>query len=382
MSSNFEGTSGALEEDGLGRHLVLLAFGAGLLLAWTAWLCLAPLGVEVQTSRARIEAVAMAHPVHAEVEGRVRVSHLELGRQVEQGEVLVELERERSELALQEALARWEANQAVLSQMLALVEAERTLVVQLEVAGQVAVDETSTRAQRAAITARLSERDAQQWALLSEQGAAAAMDATRSQALAEAERALANAERLASRRVEADQGSLRKARQVAIEQLQVEISELQVALAADEVALRRLRAELDARTIRAPHSGRLGWIETMSSGMLLSPGQHLATVVPDSELHVVAHFPAEQVLGRVQPGQRATLSLAAFPSTQHGQLVGQIVRVGAEPKDGQVRIEAAIDETLSGTTPRAHGLEGTLRITVEHTTPLRLLVRALGQGSS
>ena len=378
MTPDFARTTGALAGESRRNRLLLLAVGVALLGLWAAWLCAAELAIHMESSRARIEVAALVHPVQVEVEGRVLRSHLELDRPVRRGEILVELDREGPELELREAEARVAANREVVHRMESLVATQESLIAQLEAAGKVAVDETSARARRAAVAARFSSRNAKRWAELRRRGLAAEIEVQANQADADGQRSLARAERLASRRVAADQVSLVKERRAEIEALQVEMAKRQVDIAADEVLVRRLRVDIERRTVRAPIDGRLGWIATVSSGMTVAAGQRIATVVPSGGLRIVASFPAREASGRIRPGQRAALMLDAYPWMQYGEIAGRVTRVASEPHDGQLRVEAEIDRGPDAI-PRAHGLEGTLTVTVERATPLTLLLRAVGR---
>lgn len=364
---------------GEGRGALVLGGGVVLLGLWAIWLSCAPIAVHLETDRARIEVRGLVHPVHAAVGGQVTASTLALDRRVHQGEVLVELDRADAELELQGAEARLAANREVLQRMEGLVHAQRAVADQLAVAGRAAVDETATRAEGAAITARFAATNAEELADLSRRGIAAAVDALKSQAEADGNRSFARAEAFASKRVAADQVSLVMDRQVEVGQLQVEMSRLQVAIATDEVAVRRLRLDVDHRTVRSPIEGRLGWIAALAGGQQVSEGQPLATVVPDGPVHVVAEFPARESLGRLRAGQPAVLTLEAFPWTRYGPIVGWISHVGTEPVDGAVQVEVDIDEARSEAPARDHGLEGTLSVTVDRATPLSLLMRSIGR---
>jgi multidrug resistance efflux pump len=379
MSLDFVRTTAALAREGRRTRLALLAVGLALLGLWAAWLSAAELAIHMKSGRARIEVASLVHPVHVEVEGRVRASHLDLDRLVARGDVLVELDREGPELELREAEARIAANQSVLGRMESLAATQRSLVEQLTAAGRVAVDETSARARRAAVAARFSTRNAKRWTELRKRGLAAEMDVLENQANAEGQRSLARAERLASRRVAADQVSIVKERQAQIEELQVEMAKRQVDIAADEVLIRRLWVDIEKRTVRAPIDGRLGWVETISPGVTVAPGQRVATIVPSGKLRIVASFPAREAAGRLRPGQPASLILEAYPWAQYGEVTGRVTHVGTEPHDGQLRVEVAIDDAQSGAIPRAHGLQGTLTVTVERATPLVLLLRSVGR---
>ena len=106
MSTVFSrATQGLAADRGRGsRWGVLLA--AALLGVWGAWFCLARLTVYAVTDTARLEVERAVYPIETPVDGRVVATHLALGREVQGGEVLVELEAEPQRLQREEERTR------------------------------------------------------------------------------------------------------------------------------------------------------------------------------------------------------------------------------------------------------------------------------------
>jgi len=104
----------------------------------------------------------------------------------------------------------------------------------------------------------------------------------------------------------------------------------------------------------------------------------------DGAVRVVAELAPEDSLGRIWPGQRGQLRLAAFPWTQYGTVPVEVTAVAGETKDGRVRIELAIRPGYDGRIPLEHDLPGTVEIEVESLSPAELVLRAAGRflGSS
>jgi hypothetical protein len=101
-------------------------------------------------------------------------------------------------------------------------------------------------------------------------------------------------------------------------------------------------------------------------------------------VHVVAELPPEDSLGRIWPGQRGQLRLAAFPWTQYGTVPVEVARVDGEARDGRVQIELSVHPDHDTRIPLGHGLPGTVEIEVERLSPAALVLRAAGRflGSS
>src|SRR5262249_9429060 len=83
----------------LARLLVVLALLGG----WSAWVVLARVAIYEVTRTARLEVAQAGHPLATPVAGRVVVTQLVVGRDVQAGEVLVELDAAAVRLQHEEA---------------------------------------------------------------------------------------------------------------------------------------------------------------------------------------------------------------------------------------------------------------------------------------
>ncbi len=104
MATSFSRTLRSLDQQRPRSWLVLslvLVLSLG-----TSWLLLARVPVYEVTQQARLEVSRAAHPLAASVSGRVVRSQLQLGREVAEGDVLVELDATDAELAVREKQTR------------------------------------------------------------------------------------------------------------------------------------------------------------------------------------------------------------------------------------------------------------------------------------
>jgi multidrug resistance efflux pump len=106
MSTVFSHSTRAMEADGGRRLLWGVCLAAALLGMSGAWSLFARVTVYAATDRARLEVDRAVHPVEAPVDGRVVATHLTLGREVQIGEMLVELEAEVQRLQREEERTR------------------------------------------------------------------------------------------------------------------------------------------------------------------------------------------------------------------------------------------------------------------------------------
>jgi hypothetical protein len=85
------------------------------------------------------------------------------------------------------------------------------------------------------------------------------------------------------------------------------------------------------------------------------------------------------LLGRIRPGQSATLRLEGFPWAEFGSVSAAVARVAQEIRDESVRVELAIDSRSTFRGTLQHGMPGSLEVVVERLTPLALVLRTAGQ---
>ena len=109
MDTAFLRTLRSLRDDSPRRPVWGIAGAAALLVAWSAWFLLAPVTQYEVTDVARVEIDRAAHLLQAETSGRILVSHLEMGRDVNAGDVLVELDANPQQLQVREERARLDA---------------------------------------------------------------------------------------------------------------------------------------------------------------------------------------------------------------------------------------------------------------------------------
>ena len=75
----------------------------------------------------------------------------------------------------------------------------------------------------------------------------------------------------------------------------------------------------------------------------------------------------------------ARLRLDGFPWAQWGMVSARVRTVGAEAREGAVRVELALVGRGETRIPLEHGLPGSVEVEVERVSPAVLLLRAAGQ---
>jgi len=126
----------ALQRDNSRRSVLALGLGIAVLAGWLWWFLDATVSVYEISSSARLETDVAVHRVAAPVEGLIVATALTVGRTVEPGEVLLELDAvtQRSELEREEA--RLTSLHSQLEALLAEIAVEERRVAEVQQTGK------------------------------------------------------------------------------------------------------------------------------------------------------------------------------------------------------------------------------------------------------
>jgi membrane fusion protein (multidrug efflux system) len=379
MASPFSRSERFLKSDrfhGAAWGLLLVAILLGL---WLLWFFRARVTVYAVSDSAELEVDRAAHSVGSQFTGRVVASSLALDREVQQGEVLIELDADTQKLQLNEERTRLIALGPQIASLEDQVAAEQKAWTQEQQAASVALDEARAHHVEAESAAHFAETEAERLKQMYAAGVYSKVDWERAQADAQQRRAAADSLRFALIRVERQQGTEEQDRRARAQGLMSEVNRLRGLQATTGAEIKRLEDEVDRRLIRAPVAGRLGEVANLRVGSVVREGDKLAAVVPQGTLRIIASFQPPDALGRIHPGQYARMQLAGFPWTQFGSLSGTVTKVASEVRDGAIRVEATVNPDLASRIPMQHGLPGTVEVEVEQLSPASLVLRMAGR---
>jgi membrane fusion protein (multidrug efflux system) len=366
--------------DASGRAALVTALvGLTLLAAWAAWFVLARVSVYELSKTARVEVETASHEIDAPVAGRVVKSALGLGRPVNAGDILLELEADRYRLER-------DAEATQLRVVAPQIEALRRQLAEEEVAvrGEGLVAAASAQEERARqraseAMARLKAGEQTQLEELRKSEAVSRLETERTTAEAQQQQAETEAHVAAIGRLGSEKGLRLAGRRADIARLEQDVARLDGERQISEARVRLLDQEIAVRTIRAPISGRIESVVDLRPGSVVEAGARLATIVPSGTLRAVAFYDPSNSVGRVRPGQRARLRLHGFPWTKYGSIPAGVDRVGNEPKDGTIRVELVLHPDPSTRIPLQHGLPATAEVEVERVSPASLVLDAAGR---
>jgi multidrug resistance efflux pump len=378
MSIHFSRSLRRLEADGSRRSLLGLILTIAVLGLWTTWFVTARVAVYATTRSARLEVDRENHPVDAPVGGRVVVAPLAAGRNVTAGEILLELDAAPERFAKTEALAGMDpAARQIRSLRDELVAQQRAIEEELRSA-QAANNESDSKVRESAAAAEMAVEEAKRSQSLQASGLVSELDALRAQKLAEERSSEAQTARFAAGRLTRDLEAREQDRLARIARLKNEIAAIEgtrnEALAASD----RLGYEIEQRLVRAPIAGTVAETSALKVGSMVQVGDRICTIVPTGALKVVALFSPAVALGRVREGQSARVRLEGFPWTQYGSTPALVSHVAGELRDGQIRVELALNADVRSAIPFQHGLPAEVDVEVEQLSPMAMVLRSAG----
>ena len=379
MSTAFSRTARAMAADGFRGSFVAIAFSLLLLGAWLAWFFFAPIPRYEVTPTARLEVDQLIRPVQSPVLARIVTSNLQIGRVVQAGDVLVELDSATQRFQVQEEMAHMTALTSEIVSLRAQVSGTNQAKTREQQTSKIAQDQAAAKFQEAETLAKSAADEAHRLDQLQKQDLIPRREYEQGQLAAESRRQAAESLRLEASRLQQGQGSRESDRTVQAENLFGEIRKLEGEQASAKASIDRLNYEVERRMIRAPISGKLAEVAELRPGGVVEEADRLCAILPDGRLRAVAEFAPSDALGRIHPGQPARLRLDGFPWTQYGSISTTVTNVAGEIRDGKVRVELNLNGGAGVPINLQHGLPGSVEVEVERLTPAKIVLRAAGQ---
>lgn len=352
---------------------------AVLLAGWVYWFFTARVSIYETSESARLEVDTAVYPITAPIEGRIVASHLTIGKEVQAGDILVEIESESERLRMDEAVTGQTTLSPQLSGLRDEIKAEEDSLREQGRVLQTSVEKARKEQEEAEAAARLAQEEVDRLTSLHANGIVPEVELSRARTEAQKRRAAAEALALEVVRLQSEMRSRESDSRVRIERLNRQIAQIEGQMTTSTSAINRLGYEIERRRIRAPIAGRLGEAAELRVGGVVHVGDQIGAIVPASGLRVVAYFHPSSALGRIRAGQTAELRLEGFPWGQYGSIRATVTNVTNEPRDGRIRADLAIETDPVSSIPIQHGLPGTIEVEVERISPANLLMRAVGK---
>ncbi|MGO9087222.1 MAG: HlyD family secretion protein [Terriglobales bacterium] len=375
----FSRTFARLLSDRGGLTRTLLAVGLLVLAGWCFWASRAHVTLYEVSSEARVELDSAAYPIQSPLLGRVVEAHLRVGQAVQRGDVLVEIDAAPEQLQMRQENVHAQGLELESAKLRSQVAAEKSARAEEQRTAQLSLEEADGRVREAEAASKYADAELSREQKMQQAGLVPPRDLERVDAEARRLRAVFENAETAARRLPQEQATRDRERDVRIQKLYSEIAALEDQRNTANAGVQGLKYEVERRQIRAPIDGRVGECMTLRPGSVLEEAENLASIVPSGQLRVVAQFPAEAALGRIQSGQQATLRLDGYPWAEFGSVSTTVAHVAQETRDGKVRVELAINPGPGFRGHLEHGMPGAIEVAVERVTPLALVLRTTGQ---
>src|SRR5690349_6063426 len=260
MSVQFVRTARSLEADGPSGWLLILVVAVALLAAWTLWFVFAKVTIYRVSDQARLETAARVHPMDAAIAGRIVKTSLELGRSIQAGEMLIELDSKTQLLELDEERATLAALEPQFTRLEDEIAAEQKALLNDRQAGRWSLEQAHARKLRSAKVASIAADIAERYHALIKARVGAEVQYLR--ALSEAQQAqdAADAALLEVSRLEKQIQSQEADRLAHIAELNRQASQLEGERKVARADIARLVHEIEIRQLRAPIAGQIGAI--------------------------------------------------------------------------------------------------------------------------
>lgn len=379
LPTTFSRTTRSLAYDSSRIAIAAWMLGVVIIVVWLAWFFFAQVTVYEVSNLARLEVNRSAHPLAASVAGKIETVSFGLGQRVESGDVLVTLDARSEKLRLLEEEARLQA----LPPQIALLEKQISELEQVRnkenQAALAAIDSARSRQKAAGAAEAFASDYEHRLSELSKTGKSALIETLR--AKAESQKLSSTRDALVSevQRIEMESQTHRHRLQADLDNLRREVAKLNGERDTILSIIERLKQDIDNHLIRAPASGQIGDSASLPIGTYVEVGEKLASVVPRSELKIVADFHPSAVVGRIRPGQAAQMRLDGFPWAQFGSLAAHVSQVGSEVRDNLVRVEFVPEPEAHSKIVLQHGLPGSIEVSIERLSPALLVLRKSGQ---
>ncbi len=256
MAVAFSGTLRALQADRLPWKLAgltsLLVLPAAL-----AWMIFAEITLYEVSSSARLEVQGAPSSVATEVEGRVVLTNLQVGLQTAPGDILMVLDGEAVQRAMEERRQHITALRSRRTALSVEIEAAVQALESLAKARGLAFQEAEAQLVAAVARSQYARQSLERSLILSRQKAVAEDELEKKRAEADSAAALVQAAQLTITRGEQDRLADEKQRQAELARLRREAVELDGDVAVDEATIKRLEYDLERRTVRANVAGRV-----------------------------------------------------------------------------------------------------------------------------
>jgi multidrug resistance efflux pump len=376
MSISFSDTLTSVYTDLNRRSLVFFSLLVALLFGWLLWLAFMPMTI-TKKAIGNIEINQPLLNLVAATSGRIESVAIQTGERVAEEQLLIQFNTEDE----QQQIAA--LNTALLKQREALGALNKTQTSEQQtLAIEIAALSKKIKNTEEQVNSVQSQYE-QQEKLAATLGAATAavskVEFQREQLLLKEiqERLLIRQQELAS--LKADAALLREREGLLAARIAQANANHQALIAGVEAQLAEQLQRVKHKSLSVPVAAQVAEVMSVQKGQWIEAGQTLATLFPQGELRVVAHFKPTDAQGHLKVGQRANVQVDNFPWLQFGALAATVMQIEQAERQGTIRVLLELDAADVQRLPLAHGMSASISVLTDSVTPWQLLLQSLGQ---
>lgn len=379
MGANFYNTTRALKLDSYRTAITVTLIGIVFLAIWLAWFSLSKITIYESSNKVRLEVNNFSNPITTLVSGKVSSVNFSLAKEIKANDVLIVLDSNNENLRLKEAEAKLHSLPSQISALEKQIVALKSAKSETQQANLSAVQSVRFRQSEINSAIAFAKDNEHRLTELSNLGQIPLIETLK--ARTEVQKLNANKDALESdiKKLLKETETHKHQQDAEIESLNREIARLKGEELITQTLMATLQQSIDNHTIFSPVSGKIGEMIPLQVGSYVTAGDKLGSIIPYSDLKIVADFPPSSVIGRIKVGQTASMRLDAFPWAQYGTLKAKVSRVGSEIRDNQVKVEFIPEITSDSMIVLQHGLPGYIEVTIEQLSPAVMILRAAGQ---
>jgi membrane fusion protein (multidrug efflux system) len=379
MGANFYNTTHALKLDSYRTAITVTCIGLVLLAIWLAWFSFSKITIYETSSKVRLEVNNFSNPITTLVSGKVNSVNFSLAKEIKANDVLLVLDSNNENLRLKEAEAKLQSLPSQISALEKQIIALNHAKFETQQANLSAVQSVRSRQNEINSAIAFAKDNEHRLTELSNLGQMPLIETLK--ARTEVQKLNAGKDALESdvQKLLKETETHKHQQDAEIENLNREIARLKGEELITQTLMATLQQSIDNHTILSPVSGKIGEMIPLQVGSYVTAGDKLGSIIPYSDLKIVADFLPSSVIGRIKVGQTASMRLDAFPWAQYGTLKAKVSRVGSEIRDNQVKVEFVPETTANSMIVLQHGLPGSIEVTIEQLSPAVMVLRAAGQ---
>lgn len=380
MSSPFKNTLRIIERDSPISIIWKVLFIGFIFVIWIFWASFSKITIYERSQSARLENVTTIHHITVQASGQVIENSLQIGKSVNEGELLLKIDAADETLKLNELRVRKQSLQTRIESLLQEQIAEEMSLRKAKETAGLSQDEMRAQIESVRADLQFAQDKLKRSEELFQSGHISEVDLQEARLEEKKKRDDLKKISISLNRQEQEWNSKINQHTISLTQLNSRLLELKGDIAAVREQTEQLEQQIDKREIRATLTGKVVEAEDIKIGAMVQEGEKIGVLLAHTEdMRVISHYFPQDAVGRLKHGQHGFFRLYGFPWPQYGSIKTTVLSVASEVRDQTIRVDLSIDSSQDLNVLLEHGLTGTIDVEVEQLTPFELLLRMAGK---